>query len=97
MFYKDQKGIDICQLGTGNVSVSTIEWSNVSSQECVGVVFGETDKGEIGRRLEHIEGNRDCDVGVKFKLLFTKPESIDVVINKLKEAKAQMLCGEVKK
>ncbi len=92
MFYKDKAGIQICQLGTGDVSVSTVEWPNVDPQECVGVVFGEISKGKIDRRLRQIEGKKDCDVGIKFKLLFTKPESIDVVIDKLKEAKAQMLC-----
>jgi len=97
MFYKDKAGIQVCQLGTGDVSVSNILWDHVDTSECAGVVFGETDKGKIDRKLEHIEGKRDCDVGVKFKLLFTKPESIDVVIEKLKEAKTSMLYCIVKK
>lgn len=87
MFFKDKAGIHVCQLGTGDVSVSNIEWGNIDPQECVGVAFGEISKGEIDRRIKDIEGKRDCDVGIKFKLLFTKPESIDVVIEKLKKAK----------
>ncbi len=92
MFYKDNAGIPVCQLGAGDVSVGNVEWNGIEPQECVGVVFGETAKGKVNRRLEHIEGKRDCDVGVKFKLLFTRPESIDVVIDKLEKAKVSMLC-----
>jgi hypothetical protein len=91
MFYKDKAGIQVCQLGTGDVSVGNIEWQDVPDNECVGIVFGETDKGAIDRRLKHIEGKLDCNARVKLKLLFTKVESIDVIIEKLKIAKNLML------
>lgn len=90
MFYKDENNIDICQFGTGDVLVAGIEMPNVRPKELVGVVFGETEKGEIDRRLKYAEGKFDNETGVKFKLYFTKPESIDVVINCLKEQKKFM-------
>ena len=31
MFYKDKAGIQVCQLGKGDVSVSTIEWKAASA------------------------------------------------------------------
>ena len=95
MFYKDEKGIQICQLGTGDVSVSNIEWPDIKPKECVGVAFGKTKSAEIGKLIPNSKGKYDYEFDVKFKLLFTKPESIDVVIEKLQEAKALMLGEEL--
>lgn len=91
MFYKDKQGIQICQLGIGDVSVSNIEWKDVSAKECVGVAFGEIERGAIDRHLPEIDNKLDYIAGVKFKLLFTDLKSVDVVIAKLQRAKESMI------
>lgn len=90
MFGKDEKGIDVCQLGTGDILVSEGEVKGISPKECVGVVFGEIQEGKIDRELPEFKGKMDYEANVKFKLLFTNPKSIDVVINALQKAKELM-------
>ncbi len=93
MFFKDNHGIQVCQLGTGDISVGNIEYEDILPEECSGIVFGEIEKGKIDRELPEIAGKRDCDANVKFKLLFTDTKSIDVVINTLIETKRLMNVG----
>ena len=90
MFFKDEKGIEVCQLGTGDVIVSEVELKGISPKECVGIVFGKTKEGEIDRHLPEFQNKFDYEAGVKFKLIFTNPKSIDVVINALQKAKELM-------
>ncbi len=90
MFFKDDNGIYVCQLGTGDVSVSNIEWKNILPKECVGIAFGEIERGEIDRHLPELDKKLDYIAGVKFKILFTDSKSIDVVINALQKAKESM-------
>lgn len=90
MFYKDEKGIDICQLGTGDISVSELEYPDISPKEVVGIAFGETKKAEIGKIIPNSKGKYDYEFNVKFKLLFTKVESIDIVIEALEKSKRLM-------
>lgn len=90
MFFKDDNEISVCQLGTGDVMVSETELKGISPKKIVGIVFGEIKEGEIGRSLPELEGKLDFEANVKFKLLFTKTESIDVVIEELKQAKKLM-------
>jgi len=93
MFFTDKNGINACQLGTGEriVLVSEAELEGVSAKECISVVFGETEKGNIGRCLPQYKNKKDFEAGVKIKLLFTDPKSIDVVINALRQAKKLMI------
>ena len=84
MFYKDDKGIQVCQLGTGDVMVSGIE---TKEGKPLGIAFGEIQKGTIGREILGMKGKLDYETGIKFKLIFTNPKSIDVVIDALKQAK----------
>lgn len=93
MFFKDNHGIQVCQLGTGDVSVGNIYYENIPPEECSGIVFGEIKKGKIDRKLPRMADKRDYDANIKFKLLFTDTKSIDVVINALKETKELMING----
>ena len=90
MFFEDKNGILACQLGNGDVMVSEAELKDISPRECVSVVFGECNKGEIDRELPEFKDKADYEAGVKFKLLFTNPKSIDVVVNALQKAKGLM-------
>jgi hypothetical protein len=84
MFFKDDKGIDVIQMGTGDVRVCEIGYPNNS--KLVGIGFGEAEEGKINRKLGG-SGKFDYEVGIKLKLTFTNTKSIDVVINALKKAK----------
>ncbi len=90
MFFTDKNGIQVCQLGTGDVMVSEAELEGISAKECVSVVFGATEKGKIDRYLPQYKNKKDHEAGVKIKLLFTNPKSIDVVTNALQQAKKLM-------
>ncbi len=90
MFFKDKNGIQVCQLGTGDIKVSEVELEGIPVKECVGVVFGECEKGKINRTIHGDKGKLDYEAGMKFKLLFTNPKSIDVVIKELQQAKELM-------
>ena len=90
MFFKDNNGIDVCQLGTGDVLVSEAELQGVPVNKCVAVVFGEIEEGDINRPLPKFKDKADYNSNVKFKLLFTNPKSIDVVIHELQQAKEMM-------
>ena len=90
MYFTVKHGIYACQLGSGDVMVSDAELIGISPGECVSVVFGECKKGEIDRALPEFKDKLDYAAGVRFKLLFTNPKSIEVVINVLKKAKVLM-------
>ena len=90
MFFRDKTGIQVCQLGAGDVMVSVGQLENVSTKECVAVLFGECAPGEIDRALSELGGKKDYEAWVKFKLLFTNTKSIDVVIKELQQAKSLM-------
>ena len=90
MFFKDDQGILSCQLGTGDVAVSECNLKGIPPEKCVAVVFGQCKEGKINRELPELTGKLDYEIGVKFKLLFTNPKSIDVVIAELEQAKDLM-------
>ena len=90
MFFKDDNGIQVCQMGDGDVIVSEIKLTKASPKECVGICFGKTELGEINRILHEYKDKKDYEAGIKVKLLFTDVKSIDVVISKLNEAKESM-------
>ena len=90
MFYKDGKGIEVCQLGKGDILVSDVYLEGIRPKDCVGVVFGEVEEGEINRELPEFKNKMDHEANVRFKLLFTNPNSIDVVVNALQAAKESM-------
>ena len=91
MFFKDENDIDVIQMGTGDVMVTTLEWKATPTKNQAGIAFAPCEPGNIARPLSKFKGKIDYKAGVKLKILFSDAKAIDVVINQLKMAKAQML------
>lgn len=94
MFFFDENNILTCQMGTGDIMVSSVEFEKISLKECTGIVFGKCEQGEINRKLPEFADKKDSEAGVKFKLLFTDAKSIDVVMRALKQAKTNMVTAK---
>ena len=88
MFFFDDNGIMTVQLGMGDVMVSDVRGKG--HDECTGIVFGEKGKGDIGEAIPDLVGKYDYEAATKIKILFTDTKSIDVVIEKLENAKKNL-------
>lgn len=87
MFYKDDKGIECCELGSGDVGISIGTPVGLKKSECAIVIFSDIKKGEIDRLVPGYVGKYDYEVGAMFKLIFTDSKSVDVVLNALNKIK----------
>lgn len=90
MFFKDDNGIDVIQMGTGDVMVTTVDFKDISTNERGGIAFAPCKAGKIDRPLPEFTGKIDYEAGVKLKILFSDIKAIDVVINQLELAKKKM-------
>ncbi len=82
------EGIPTIQLGCGGVVISELI---TDSGESAGVTFS-LGGGEVGDMHPEIEGKRndDPDHPFFFQIISTKPESIQVLIDRLRDAKFRL-------
>ena len=93
MFYKDQTGTNIIQFGTGDIEVTAglldIPDETIGS---VGLI-PQTEKpiGGPAERAGNDDGECKLETMAHTRLIFTKVESIDVLVEKLKKIKDIMI------
>ena len=90
MIFKDEHGINVVQFGTGDVLVAAGTLKSEEPKEVVSVSFCQKDSGEIGVKYPELSGKFDCDINGHTRFVFTKVESIQVVIEELEKAKEMM-------
>lgn len=82
-------GITVVFFGFGSVDVMTSERN--SSNPMPSMSFAALDEPvDIGRSLPDRNGKTDIELGAKVRMMFAKPESIDVVIEGLERLKKSM-------
>ena len=84
--YMADYGIPTIQLGCGGVIVSDLSFEG---ENLAGVGFS-LGAGEVGESHEYLNGKMATDIDVFFQVIATKPESLQVVIDKLEKAKADL-------
>ena len=89
--FRKENGIDIIQLGTGDILVSNVRYPN--HKNIVGVGFSEIEPMPIGSFNTDLEGKTESEVNIKYKLDFTSIKSIQVVIDRLREAQETLRNG----
>lgn len=86
--YMSEYGIPTIQLGCGGVGVSDLKFKG---NEFSGIGFSLV-QGEVGEIHHHDSaGVIATDIGVFFQIIATKPESLQVVIDRLEKAKETLL------
>lgn len=88
-YYMAEYGIQTLHIGDGNTLVCTVE----GEDGLCGVGFGST-QGAIGEFHPELRGEKVDNVGVFFQILTNNPDSLQVVIDRLCEAKTILLKGE---
>ncbi len=82
--YMTEYGIPTIQLGDGGVSICTLSYEH---DKCAGIGFGLT-KGAIGEFHPETKGKKADEAGIFFQVVSTSPDSLQVMIDRLREAKA---------
>ena len=84
--YITDYGIPTIQLGCGGVIISDLKFDNGFAG--IGFSLGQ---GEVGEH-HHVDSDELTakDIGVFFQIIATRPESLQVVIDKLELAKAEL-------
>jgi hypothetical protein len=87
--YFETEGVTILEFGKGDIAVSSAE--SLTDKEAY-LLFRSTPAGVIGEYNEAMKaGMNSNDVKPEVLMVFPKPESIDVVIETLKEAKKSLI------
>ncbi len=84
--YMSEYGIPTIQLGCGGVIVSDL---NFKDSYFAGVGFS-LGRGEVGEHHHGLRGKSATDIGIFFQLIANSPDSLQVVIDKLELAKADL-------
>lgn len=84
--YMAEYGIPTIQLGCGGVLISDLNFKN---ENIAGIGFS-LGQGEVGEYHDKDSGKNATDIGVFFQIIATSPESLQVVINKLEDAKTDL-------
>ena len=79
-------GIPTIQLGCGGVIISDLAFKD---ENIAGVGFS-LGQGEVGESHDELNGKNATDIGTFFQVIATSPESLQVVIDKLELAKADL-------
>lgn len=85
MIKQYEDGIMVLEWGYGDIWVVA---ARVVETNQPAVCFLEGQPGEIGRELPEAKGKPDTELGVRLRFIFNKPESIDIIIEELQEAKS---------
>lgn len=85
--YMSEYGIPTIQLGDGGVTISSLKDTD-NNYAGVGFSLGS---GRIGEMKEVGEGVTADKYGVFFQVLATDPASLQVLIDRLREAKADLI------
>jgi len=88
--YMSEYGIPTVQLGTGDIIVSHLSFKD-EDEEFSGIGFSLGADSEIGKNYDELIGKTSTDVGVFLQIIATKPESIEIIIDKLEIAKQELL------
>lgn len=93
--YEDGEVIKSAVMGDGSVRVTDIL---LNEDGFVGVALSSApDNKVIGEKLNpEAEGKPVTGLGIEFQMLFDKPESIDVVIQRLQAARDHLTKGDGK-
>lgn len=84
--YMAEYGIPTIQLGCGGVIISDLKFKD---ENIAGIGFS-LGQGEVGEHNDKLSGKDATDIGVFFQLIATDPKSLQVVIDKLIEAKIDL-------
>lgn len=83
MVYESDEGVPTIQLGCGGVNICDLH-----GRDAAGVAFMFNDGGEVGEHHENIApGGTEGENKAFFRIVATKPESLQVLIDKLETAK----------
>jgi len=82
--HKSEEGVPTIQLGCGGVIIAD-NYAIDGSHAGISFTLG---KGDIGKPHRHTHGKSDGDIGAFLRIIATKPESLQILINKLELAKA---------
>jgi len=85
--YMSEYEIPTIQLGCGGVIVSDLIFKD---EQLSGIGFS-LGQGEVGENHTYPNDTMATDIGVFFQIIATKPESLQVVIDKLEKAKHDLL------
>ena len=85
--YMSSYGIPTIQLGCGGVIVGDL---NFSGGDVSGIGFS-LGAGEVGQHHKDLNGKQATDIGTFLQIIATKPESLQVVIDKLELAKQDLI------
>lgn len=82
----ESDGVTVIQFGFGDVKIST---GKISGQGEIfsTISFSPIESGDIGRYFPDDCGKKDTDIGAHTRLVFLTPDSIDVLIERLEEAR----------
>jgi hypothetical protein len=91
MIGKDiENDILVLEWGHGDIYVAAAK----TTDGIPGLVFLRGIPGEIGRIFPEMIGKKDSDCGGFLRFIFTKPESIDIIIDELQSAKSYFYLAE---
>ncbi len=86
--YRADYGVPTIQLGCGGVIISTVTPSDENRLHGICFSLGE---GDVGQSHPENIGKKVDEIGAMLQILTTSPDSLQVMINKLTEAKESML------
>jgi len=84
--YMPEYGIPTIQLGCGGVIISDL---NFKDESIAGIGFS-LGQGKVGERHNDLDGKDATDIGTFFQVIATSPDSLQVVIDRLELAKADL-------
>ena len=84
--YVSEYGLPTIQLGCGGVIISDLKFEG---DDFSGIGFS-LGAGEVGEDHKELEGKNAIEASLFFQIIATKPESLQVVIDKLLLAKANL-------
>ena len=87
-YYMADYGVQTIQLGDGSTLVSTV--APTDDSKLFGISFSNTE-GAVGEMHPEIEGKQVDDIGCFMQILTDNPASIQVLIDRLREAKELLI------
>jgi hypothetical protein len=91
MIFKGDYGENILQFGDGDIFIAASQPEGMRPSDIVAISFIPGDPRPIGSPAPEMIGKRDTDLHCHTRLIFHKPESIDVLIETLLKIKDAML------
>ncbi len=92
MRFKDKKGIDVIQFGTGDVGIGVL--GELATEDFFGISFFPIPETKIGEYLPEYDNKLDYEVGAYCKLVFSQASSVTVLIEQLQIVETALISKE---